>query len=103
MSWKAALAEDDLWVGEMVGVNLDGEAVVLVNVDGNVCAYQDRCLHRSLPLSLGKLAGGRLVCRAHEWTYDACTGAGINPTGVALRRYDVRREAGKIWVDVDAP
>jgi toluene monooxygenase system ferredoxin subunit len=54
-------------------------------------------------LSLGKLTGGRLVCRAHEWTYDACTGEGINPAGGALRRYDVRREAGKIWVDVDAP
>ena len=102
MSWVPALSEEELWIGEMVGVKLDGRPVLLVNIDGDVCAYEDRCLHRSLPLSLGRLAGNRLVCRAHEWEYDACTGAGLNPTGVVLRRYDVRLDDGKIWVNLDA-
>lgn len=101
MPWVRALPADDLWIGEMVGLTLDGEAVLLVNVEGAVCAYRDRCLHRALPLSLGKLDGSRLVCRAHEWEYDVCTGQGINPQGVALRRYDVKVEAGQIMVKVD--
>jgi len=82
-------------------VELDGRRVLIVNLDGKVCAYEDRCLHKSLPLSLGKLAGNRLLCRAHEWEYDACTGQGINPSGVALRRYEVRIDAGQILVDLD--
>jgi toluene monooxygenase system ferredoxin subunit len=100
VSFRPALREDALWIGEMAGVKVDGRAVLLVNVEGTVCAYEDRCLHRAWPLSLGKLAGGRLVCAAHEWEYDACTGRGINPGGVALRRYDVQVVAGQILVDI---
>lgn len=102
MTFKPALRQDDLWIGEMAGVKIDGRPVLLVNVAGTVCAYEDRCLHRAFPLSQGKLTGTRLVCAAHEWTYDACTGRGINPDGVALRRFDVRIVKGEILVDVDA-
>jgi toluene monooxygenase system ferredoxin subunit len=97
---KRALREEELWIGEMVGLKVEGRPVLLVNVEGTVCAYEDRCLHRAWPLSLGKLAGNRLVCAAHEWEYDACTGRGLNPDGVALRRYDVEVVAGEIFVDL---
>ena len=102
MTFKPALPQDDLWIGEMAGMKIDGRPVLLVNVGGTVCAYEDRCLHRALPLSQGRLTGDRLVCAAHEWEYDACTGRGINPDGVALRRYAVQIVAGQILVDVDA-
>lgn len=101
MPFKPTLRQDDLWIGEMIGLEVDGRRVLLVNVDGAICAYEDRCQHRSLPLSLGKLAGNRLVCGAHAWEYDACTGQGLNPTGVSLRRYPVQIAAGEILVDVD--
>lgn len=102
MTFKPALREADLWIGEMAGVKIDGRPVLLVNVEGTVCAYEDRCPHRAWPLSLGKLAGDRLVCAAHAWEYDACTGRGLNPDGVALRRYDVEVVAGEILVDLGA-
>jgi toluene monooxygenase system ferredoxin subunit len=86
----------------MIGVEVGGRRVLIVNVDGDIRAYEDRCLHKSLPLSLGKLVGSRLVCCAHQWEYDACTGQGINPRGVALRRYDVQLEDGEILVNIDA-
>jgi toluene monooxygenase system ferredoxin subunit len=102
VAFKPAMDLEALWSGEMTGVDVDGRPVLLVNIDGGVCAYEDRCLHRALRLSQGKLLGKRLVCRAHEWTYDACSGKGINPDNVALRRYPVRISAGAIEVDVDA-
>jgi toluene monooxygenase system ferredoxin subunit len=101
VTFRPVLRAEDLWIGEMAGVNVDGRPVLLVNVEGTVRAYEDRCLHRAMPLSPGKLAGNRLVCAAHEWTYDAATGCGINPDGVALRRYDVRLVAGQIEVDIE--
>lgn len=101
MTFRPALRAEELWIGEMAGVKVDGRPVLLVNIEGTVCAYEDRCLHRALPLSQGKLAGNRLVCAAHEWTYDAATGCGINPAGVALRRYDVRIVAGQIEIGVE--
>jgi len=102
MTFKPALRQDDLWVGEMTGVKVEGRPVLLVNVGGMVCAYQDRCRHLARPLSLGTLSGNRLICAAHAWEYDACTGRGLNPAGVALRRYAVRIAAGEILVDLDA-
>ena len=101
MTFKAALRPDDLWIGEMTGVRVEGRPVLLVNVVGTVCAYEDRCRHLAHPLSLGTLTGNRLVCAAHAWEYDACTGRGLNPDGVALRRYAVRIAAGEIQVDLD--
>ena len=101
MAFKPAMRQEELWVGEMAGVVVGGRRVLLVNVDGDVCAYEDRCPHRALPLSQGKLLGSRLVCRAHEWTYDACTGHGLNPDNIALRRFPVRIAEHDIEVDVE--
>jgi toluene monooxygenase system ferredoxin subunit len=101
MICRTALRTDELWIGEMVGLELRGKRVLIVNVDGDIRAYEDRCLHRSLPLSWGKLIGSRLLCGGHEWEYDACTGQGINPSGVALRRYEVQVEEGEILVTID--
>ena len=92
---------EDLWGGEMVGVQIDGQPVLLVNLNGEVHAYEDRCLHRAMPLSRGKLSGTVLVCGAHRWEYDLCTGHGINPAGIALRSFAVQIADGAILVDVD--
>jgi toluene monooxygenase system ferredoxin subunit len=85
----------------MIGLRIDGRPVLLVNVGGEVRAYDDRCLHRGLPLSQGKLTGHVLVCGAHQWAYDACTGHGVNPSGMALRSYPVRIADGDILVGLD--
>tara|TARA_R110002074_G_scaffold401345_1_gene599241 strand:+ start:25102 stop:26187 length:1086 start_codon:yes stop_codon:yes gene_type:complete len=37
---------------------------------GELLAFQNRCLHRSFPLSEGKLEGDELVCRYHGIRYD---------------------------------
>jgi toluene monooxygenase system ferredoxin subunit len=92
----------DLWSGEMRGIELHGRKILLVNVDGTVNAFPDRCLHQAMPLSAGKLVGCVLTCAAHEWEYDARTGAGINPQGVALRRYPLQIRDGAIWIDIDS-
>ena len=37
----------------------------------------------------------------HQWQYDARTGQGVNPRGVALRALPMKIEDGGIWVEVD--
>jgi toluene monooxygenase system ferredoxin subunit len=94
-------AASDLWVGEMRGIEIEGHDVLLVNLGGAVSAFADRCLHQGVRLSAGRLRGCVLTCAAHEWQYDARTGVGINPEGVALRRYPLEIRDGKIWIDLD--
>jgi toluene monooxygenase system ferredoxin subunit len=90
------VAADDLWDGEMKGC----AGVLLVAVDGEIHAYADRCAHLGIALSEGKLEGCVLTCSAHHYQYDAKSGAGVNPRSIALERYPVRRENGRILVDV---
>jgi toluene monooxygenase system ferredoxin subunit len=91
---------DDLWSGEMRAVEVEGEQLVLINCDGCVRAFADRCAHQGVPLSLGRLEGGVLTCSAHAWQYDVASGEGINPQGVSLRVFRVEVRDGAIWVDV---
>ena len=101
MAFRIACREEQLWEGEKAGFLIDGRKVLLVNVAGSVHAYEDRCAHLGWPLSLGKLTDGQLTCTLHQWRYDACTGAGINPRGVALKVLPIDCRDGHIWVDVD--
>ena len=48
-----------------------GEPVVFYRLeDGTPVALEDRCAHRHLPLSMGKLVGDALQCHYHGLRYD---------------------------------
>jgi nitrite reductase/ring-hydroxylating ferredoxin subunit len=102
MSFRRALARDDLWIGEMKGVVVAGVPVLLVGLDDGVRAYEDRCLHKGVALSAGRLAGARLTCSVHAWEYDVTSGRGLNPANVCLRAFPVRIVGSDIEVDVEA-
>jgi toluene monooxygenase system ferredoxin subunit len=98
---RDAAALDELRIGEMKGVLLDGRPVLLVRLEDGVRAYADRCSHQGVRLSEGRLEGSRLTCHAHEWLYDAATGCGINPASCSLVAYRSEVRAGRIYVDPD--
>jgi nitrite reductase/ring-hydroxylating ferredoxin subunit len=81
---------DSLWDGEMESFDVGDAEVLVVKVDGQIQAYDGICPHQSQSLVEGDLEGGILTCRAHEWQFDARTGAGINPRDACLQRHDVR-------------
>jgi nitrite reductase/ring-hydroxylating ferredoxin subunit len=98
---EAVLAEDELWVGEMRGLVLRGERLLVVRLEQQLCVYRDRCPHQGHPLSEGKLEQGVITCRFHEHRFDAATGAGINPRGSCLTPLPSRVEAGKLLVELE--
>ncbi len=100
--FHSAIAIDTLWPGEMLGCTVAGRPVLLVNVEGTVVAYADRCAHLGTPLSAGRFAQGRILCAAHHWEYDARTGAGINPRTATLASFPVEIRDGMVFVDVGA-
>jgi toluene monooxygenase system ferredoxin subunit len=86
--------------GSKLGRRVAGRRILLVNAASGIHAYEDRCRHRDVPLCEGKLEGGVLTCKAHEWRYDADTGCAIERPGVRLRSFPVRIEAARILVDI---
>jgi nitrite reductase/ring-hydroxylating ferredoxin subunit len=51
-------------------VMLDGEPVVLFRTEAGLAALADRCPHRLVPLSLGRVKDGTLECPYHGWRFD---------------------------------
>jgi toluene monooxygenase system ferredoxin subunit len=100
VTFRPVARRDDVWAGEMAGLRVGSTPVLLVNLDGTLYAYEDRCPHRGVPLSRGRLQDGAIVCGAHDWTYDACTGRGINPRSAALCPLRVAVQGEEIWVEL---
>ena len=85
--------------GEMMSVEVENEQVLLVNVDGNIHAVDDICSHAYATLSEGDLSGEEVECPLHGGSFNAITGAPINPpANEPLRVYSVQIEGDDILV-----
>ena len=85
--------------GEMISVEVDSEQVLLVNVDGKIHAVDDICSHAYATLSEGDLSGEEVECPLHGGSFNAITGAPINPpANEPLRVYSVQIEGDDILV-----
>ena len=88
---------------------LDEEVLLYRQESGTIVALEDRCLHRSLPLSLGYLVGDQVVCGYHGFTY-APTGECVRvpsqthvPYGACVRTFPVWEEAPFVWLWLGEP
>ena len=85
-----------------------GEPLALFrDADGRPAALLDRCLHRNMALSAGRVVGGCLECPYHGWRYDGggrCTAipALADPAAVPalrpVRAYRATESDGYVWV-----
>ncbi|HSD11579.1 MAG TPA: aromatic ring-hydroxylating dioxygenase subunit alpha [Candidatus Binatia bacterium] len=77
--------------------------------DTRPAALLDRCAHRNLPLSEGKIAGGSIECPYHGWQYDAQGFCRRVPALAAAPEYKGRsvpafaavEQQGYVWVFMD--
>jgi toluene monooxygenase system ferredoxin subunit len=102
MGFRKVATLDELWDGEMMALEIEGQVVLLVNVDGVIRAYADSCPHQRTRLSQGSLRRNILTCSTHGWEFDASTGDGINPKSACLECFPVKMENGDILLDVGA-
>jgi toluene monooxygenase system ferredoxin subunit len=102
MGFQKIATIEDLWSGEMLAVELNGEHILLVNIDDHVYAYADVCPHQKSRLSEGTLNEKILRCGRHHWEFDVCSGSGVNPQNACLKVFPVRLDGEDILVDTDA-
>jgi|ERR1700722_4888163 len=101
MGFQKVAKVEDIWSGEMIGLELNGEPVLLVNVDSRIYAYADTCPHQKSRLSEGTLTETILRCGRHHWEFDVCSGSGVNPRNACLTPFPIKVEGGDILVDID--
>lgn len=107
--WYPACMSHDLGGTPLTVTLMDLPIVVYRDRGGVAHALVDRCPHRNVPLSLGRVhADGTLECGYHGWRFDGtgrCTavpalepavGQGFSPRDASPRA--VREQDGVVWI-----
>ena len=110
-AWYAAGFSDEFGRHLLARTYL-GEAVVIYRTrDGVPVAFEDRCAHRRLPLSMGRLIDDEVECGYHGLVYD-CTGSCVKipgqarasiPAGARVRTYPLVDRHFYLWIWMGDP
>jgi nitrite reductase/ring-hydroxylating ferredoxin subunit len=84
--------------GRSLVVNVAGKSVALFNVEGQIYAIDDSCMHQGASLGAGKIDGKIVTCRAHGLKYDVTTGFVGGSPGYGVASHAVQVVGGKIAV-----
>lgn len=77
--------------GERLFLELEGRAIVLFNIAGQLFAIGDVCTHDDGPLGDGDLEGFNIVCSRHGAEFDVRTGRVMQmPAVVDIPAYPVK-------------
>jgi nitrite reductase/ring-hydroxylating ferredoxin subunit len=72
--WVEVANVDEILVGTMKHVDVNGREIAIANVDGKFYAISDRCGHMNARLSSGGLKGSIVTCPQHAAQFDVTTG-----------------------------
>lgn len=106
--WYVACRSRELRRAPLPSVVIGTPLVLYRDAAGRPGALLDRCPHRNVPLSLGRIAdGGHLECRYHGWQFDntgrcrvvpgLCDGDG-DARGRRVAAHAARERDGFVWV-----
>jgi len=105
-AWYVACWSDEVKAGELFTRTLLDERVVFYRrPDGTPVALRDRCPHRFIPLSMGRLRDDVVECAYHGLQFDssgACVrnphGDGRIPAAARVQAYTVHDRHGMLWI-----
>jgi nitrite reductase (NADH) small subunit len=93
---------DRIPLGEGRSYRVGGETVAVFRPrSGGVYAVQADCPHKGGPLTDGLVAGARVVCPLHGFTFDLASGAPTRDGCAALRVFPVAvSAAGELQIEL---
>jgi nitrite reductase/ring-hydroxylating ferredoxin subunit len=87
--------------GSMRPVDVGEVRLMIVNVEGTLCAVNRICTHEEADLSTGFLNGSVVTCPLHLSRFDVKTGGVDNlPATVPLATYKLKVEGTSVYVQV---
>jgi len=85
--------------GERLYLEVEGNAIVIFNIAGQLFAIGDICSHDDGPLGDGDLEGLNIVCPRHGAEFDVKTGKAVQmPAVVDIPAYPVQVRDGTIYL-----
>lgn len=101
MPWIQACKEEELAEGEFKIIeNEDGDELLIARAEGELRAVMNECSHDRRGFDGGCIEAGLLVCPRHGARFCLRTGKALTPPAyVDIETFEVKQEAGWIWVD----
>ena len=109
--WHPVALSTDLQDDKPIPVRLLDKRLVICRLGGDVKAYDDLCIHRGTPLSLGWVENNNLICAYHGWSYRS-DGKCVRipsippehpiPKRACLTPFPAQEKYGLIWVCLSA-
>jgi vanillate O-demethylase monooxygenase subunit len=102
--WYVAAFADEVGRALLARTLLDKRVVLYRTGDGRAVALDDRCAHRSFPLSAGRLDGDTLVCGYHGFRYDhrgdciEVPSQATCPKGIGVHAYPLAERGPLLWI-----
>jgi nitrite reductase (NADH) small subunit len=100
MANKKVCSLNDVPMGAVAEVFVEGNPYAVCNVDGVLFCVDGTCPHAGGPLGQGTLHGDRLVCPWHAYEFDCRTGLVDEDDDMRISTYPVSVERGDILVDI---
>jgi 3-phenylpropionate/trans-cinnamate dioxygenase ferredoxin subunit len=98
----AVAKKTEIAQGTTKRVEVDGQSLLLCNVDGDFYAIEDVCTHDGGALDQGELMGERIMCPRHGAFFDVRTGDALTlPAIEPVQTFKVRVEGEDIFVDLN--
>ena len=103
-AWYVAALPDEIGVVPLARTLLDVPTVLFRTEVGRLVALRDRCPHRFVPLSRGKVQGETIACAYHGLRFDHAGACVVNPhgdtipRGSAVRGFPVIERHGFVWI-----
>ncbi len=103
MNWLDICALDEINpLGSRVVAGPKGDIAIFRAADDQVFALDDRCPHKSGPLSQGLIYGKRVACPLHNWQIELESGEAVAPDQGCAHRHPVRVENGRVLLGLDS-
>jgi len=107
-TWYVAAEPHELADGPLARTILSTPVVLFRTESGHVAALEDRCPHRFVPLSLGKVVGENIQCGYHgaqfdkNGTFQLVPGQSSVPNS-CVTRFPTIQKHGYIWIWMGEP
>jgi nitrite reductase (NADH) small subunit len=86
--------------GKVMEGEVEGVAVCLANVRGELSALDNRCPHRDGPLGQGWIEGDTVICPWHSWAFHVKTGLSEYPADEQVTVFPVRVDGNDVLVEM---
>jgi len=87
--------------GQAAEIPVGDRVICVANVNGQISAMDNVCLHRGGPLGQGLIEGNKIVCPWHGWMFDIQTGAASHDNHARVTMYTVEIEGEDVMINFE--